>query len=175
MTVRVVLVGLPVSGKTSAGRRLARRLGVPFADSDALVETRDGRPLTQIFEESGESGFRALEAEVIAEALSSCDGVLALGGGAVLSEATRLRLSESGAVVIYLVTTVEAALPLARGGKGRPLLAGDPARRLAELEAERAPLYAEVATARVRSAGRPMVRIVEDLVAIVQPASRGVT
>ena len=170
MSPRVVLVGLPAAGKTSAGRKLARRLGVPFADSDALIEARDGRTIPQIFLESGEPVFRALEVEVIAEALASFEGVLALGGGAVLSSETRERLRESGGPVVHLVTTVDAALSLVRGGRGRPVLGDDPARRLAELEAERAPLYAEVASVSVRSAGRPMMHIVEDLVAVIQPA-----
>lgn len=168
MTPRCVLVGLPAAGKTSAGRKLARRLGVPFADSDALIEARDGRLIPQIFSESGEAVFRELEAAVIAEALATFDGVLALGGGAVTSAQTRDRLRACGAPIVHLLTTVDAALALVRGGRGRPVLAGDPARRLAELEAERAPLYREVATATVRSAGRPMTHVIEDLAHVVR-------
>ncbi len=87
-----MLVGLPGAGKTTSGRRLANRLGVAFVDSDALIEARAGMPVPQMFAEQGEAAFRALEADVIADALVSFDGVLSLGGGAVLDEGTRARL-----------------------------------------------------------------------------------
>ena len=164
----IVLVGLPAAGKTSCGRKLSRVLGVPFADSDHLIETAGGRAVATIFAESGEETFRDLEAATVADALDGFDGVLALGGGAVLRSETRERLRLSGVLVVHLVTTAKAALPLVHGGRGRPLLAGDPARRLAELEAERGPLYAEVATASVRSAHRPIARVVDDLAALVR-------
>jgi shikimate kinase len=170
MTPVIVLVGLPAAGKTSAGRKLARQLRVPFADSDHLIEAATGRTVTEIFAADGEEAFRELEAATIAQSLTGFDGVLALGGGAVLRPETRSRLRSSGVLVVHLVTTAAAALPLVRGGKGRPLLEGDPAGRLALLEAERAPLYDEVATASVRSANRPMAHVIADLHSLVRPA-----
>ena len=89
MPPRVVLVGLPGSGKSSVGAELARRLGVAFADSDELVEAQTGRSVGEIFAQQGEPVFRQLEADLIAAALGSFDGVLALGGGAVTTESVR--------------------------------------------------------------------------------------
>ncbi len=167
----VVLIGLPAAGKTSAGRRLARRLGAPFADSDALIEARTGRTVPEIFAEDGEAEFRALEQDVVIEALAGFDGVLALGGGAVLAPATRAALQESRVPVVHLVTDAVSALRFVNGGQGRPLLAGDPSARLAELERVRAPIYAEVSTASVRSGGRPLSLVISDLMAIVTTRS----
>ena len=166
MTPALVLVGLPASGKTTAGRRTALQLGLPFADSDALVEQEAGSTVSDIFAASGEAAFRRLEEDVIGVALTSFSGVLALGGGAVLSAATRAALRASGAPVVYLVTTPAQALRYVRGGRGRPLLHGDPAARLTQLAAERGPLYEQVATTRVTSAGRPLRDVVDELVGI---------
>ena len=88
----LVLVGPPGSGKTTVGRVLARRLGVAFTDIDALIVERIGKSIGEMFTEEGEDAFRALEREVVAEALGATDGVLALGGGSVLAATTRERL-----------------------------------------------------------------------------------
>lgn len=162
----LVLIGLPASGKTTAGRRAALRLGLPFADSDALVEAAAGASVPEIFAGRGEAAFRTLEEQAIAAALAGFAGVLALGGGAVLSERTRASLISSGARIVYLVTTAGSAVRYVRGGVGRPLLHGDPAERLAELAATRGPLYEQVSTARVISGGRPLRFVVNELVQI---------
>ncbi len=163
---RAVLIGLPGAGKSGAGRRLADRLGVPFADSDALVEARAGRTVAELFAVDGEPTFRRLEAAAIAEALAGFDGVLSLGGGAVLEASTRHLLRASGVPVVHLVTTVAAAVRYTRQGE-RPLLPADPAAALERLLVERAPFYDEVATTRVTTGGRPWADIVADLVAAV--------
>lgn len=162
----MVLVGLPGAGKTSGGRRSARRLGVEFADSDALIEARAGASVSEIFAGRGEAGFRALEAEVITDALATFAGVLALGGGAVTTPAVREALRASGVTVVHVATTLASALARVGDGSSRPLLRGDPAARLAVLARERSPLYESVATVEVRSAGRPIFMIVDDLVAV---------
>src|SRR5690349_14980153 len=87
----LVLVGPPGSGKTTVGRLLARRLGVGFTDVDALIVERIGKSIAEMFTDDGEDAFRALEREVVAEALAGTDGVLALGGGSVLAASTRER------------------------------------------------------------------------------------
>lgn len=152
MTPTAVLVGLPGSGKSSTGRRLAKILAVPFADSDDLIEARSARSIAEIFATDGEAAFRALEQTVIAEALCSFDGVLALGGGALGSPLTRAALADRDVAVVLL----RAPLPLlcARVGTGasRPLLAEDPAARLAALAEEREPVYAAAATLSVDTA-----------------------
>ena len=87
-------MGAPGAGKSSVGRRLARNWDVPFKDSDSLVEARLGQSVAEIFIDQGESVFRQHERDVIEEALVDLDGVLALGGGAVLNDATRVRLAD---------------------------------------------------------------------------------
>jgi shikimate kinase len=143
---RAVLVGLSGVGKTTTGRRLARRLGVAFADSDELVEARAGRSVSEIFASAGEDAFRTAEREAIAAALSGFDGVLALGGGAVLAGSTRAALTEAAVPVVLLRADVATLARRLGPADDRPLLAADPPRRLAALAAEREALYREVAT-----------------------------
>ena len=154
MSPRVVLVGLPGAGKSTSGRRLAKILALPFADSDDLVEAADGRAVRDIFAAAGESAFRDVEARTIATALSDFDGVLALGGGALTTTATRSALLSGDVPVVVL--RAELATLGARIGdaRTRPLLSTDPAGRLAALAAERGPLYDEVATFVVDTDGR---------------------
>jgi shikimate kinase len=175
VTPRAVLVGLPAAGKTTAGRRLAALLGVEFADSDDLVEQRAGRCVPEIFAADGEATFRALEAQVIAAALRDFDGVLSLGGGAVLEPATRAALLSTPAPVVLLSTrvpTLTDRLDRSAGGHVRPLLAGDTAFRLAALAQEREPLYRSVATITVdteRRNARRVAAVIADLLGV--PAS----
>ena len=92
MTVVVALVGVPGAGKSTIGQELAQLLGVGFVDSDELIQLREARSVSDIFIDDGEEAFRAIEREVVAEALSSADGVLALGGGAALDTGPRALL-----------------------------------------------------------------------------------
>ena len=168
MSPRAVLVGLPGTGKTTAGRLLAQRLGVPFADSDELVEARTGRTVREIFDSDGEQVFRTAEAEAIAGALHGFDGVLALGGGAILTAATRTALAASGVPVVLL----QADLPVLQQRVGpaqeRPLLSADPPGRLAALAAQREPLYRSVATVAVdtgRGSAAEVAAVIEDALA----------
>jgi len=159
---RAVLVGLPGAGKSSVGARLAARLTVPFADSDRLISERAGRSIAEIFATDGEPEFRRLEAAVVLEALAGFGGVLALGGGAVTTEQVRVRLVEAGVPVVLLTAAPPELLRrLGRSPNPRPLLAGDPAGRLATLTAERAELYAQVCTFTVDTAGRSVNAVTE--------------
>ena len=146
MTPKVILVGLPGSGKSTTGRRLAKILAVPFADSDDLVETADGRAVTAIFAESGETAFRAAEADAIVGALVGFDGVLSLGGGALGSAAVREAIRASGVPVVQLRAGSDTLHVRIGDGSSRPLLAADPDGRLAQLTAERAPVYESMST-----------------------------
>lgn len=146
MSPRVVLVGLPGAGKSTSGRRLARMLGVAFADSDELVEAADGRPVTRIFAEDGEAAFRAREAAVIASALTDFDGVLALGGGALTTPATRALLAPGAVSVVVLTASVDTLTGRVGDARTRPLLTSDPRGRLGSLATERGPVYEELAT-----------------------------
>ena len=139
------LVGMMGAGKTTIGRLLARRMKRAFVDSDHEIEQRCGVSVPVIFDIEGEPGFRAREAQMIAE-LTARDGiVLATGGGAVLDAESRQRLATRGTVV-YLHAAPADLYERVRQDKNRPLLAtADPLARLESLYAERDPLYRSVA------------------------------
>jgi shikimate kinase len=139
----IVVVGAPGAGKTTVGRALADRLGLRFADVDAVIVDRAGKPIAEIFADEGEEAFRRLEEQVTAELLDEA-GVLALGGGAVLSPRTRQALR--GRRVVWLRVGLAAAVKRVGMDTARPLLLGNVRGRLLALLNERAPLYAEVAT-----------------------------
>ncbi len=139
---KIVLTGFMGTGKTAAGRRLARRLDLPFYDLDDVIEARAGRPIPQIFREEGEAAFRALEAEVAAATRPLRDCVLATGGGAIL-RGENLSAFQEGGVVVGLTASPEAILRRVGDGKDRPLLAGGDRRaQLPALLAAREPAYA---------------------------------
>ena len=152
----IVLIGLPGSGKSTVGRQLARRLGLPFVDSDHVIEERLGCSIREYFEREGEERFRDLEESVIDDLTLQHQGVLATGGGAVLRPANRSRLHERGRV-IYLRSTPEDVFRRLRHDATRPLLqVKDPLGRLRDLFAARDPLYREAAHF-VIDTGRPSV------------------
>jgi shikimate kinase len=159
MAPRVVLVGLPGTGKSRVGAALARLLGVAFADSDDLIVQQTGRSVSEIFSHQGEPAFRQLEADMIAQALDGFDGVLALGGGAVTTESVRQDLLASGVLVVQLSARPDELLRRMPDGGRRPLLAGDAPARLAELTEARAGLYAEVASVTVDTGGRSVAEV----------------
>ena len=152
MSPSVVLVGPPGAGKTTVGGLVADALGVPFRDVDADIEAVAGKPIPEIFVDDGEPHFRALEREAVVAALTGFDGVLALGGGAILAEGTRAALR--GHRVVYLETGLSDAVSRVGLGSGRPLLAINPRATLRHLLDQRRPLYEEVATHTVTTAGR---------------------
>jgi shikimate kinase len=154
VTPKVVLVGLPGSGKSSTGRRLAKILAVPFTDSDDLVEATAGRTVAEIFAERGEPAFRALERAAIEQALTGFDGVLALGGGALGTDAVRAAITASGVPVAALRATVATLAERVGDAEARPLLAGDPLGRLTLLAEQRTPVYEAVAAFVVDTEGR---------------------
>lgn len=145
MTSGVYLVGLPGVGKTTVGRHLARRLGLPFVDSDRLIEERIGCSIRDFFEREGEDAFRAWEEAVIDELTRGHARVLSTGGGVVLRAANRQRLRERG-WVFYLRATPEILMRRLRHDRTRPLLqVADPLQRLRDLYAVRDPLYRQTA------------------------------
>ena len=147
MTPRVVLVGLPGAGKTTTGRRLAKILAVDFADSDELFEAATGRTVRSLFDD-GEQAFRAAEADAIAAALRDFDGVLALGGGALTTAATRTAVRASGVTVVLLRAELPVLADRVGAAQSRPLLSSDPSARLRTLADERGPAHAEAAVRR---------------------------
>ena len=152
----ISLVGMPGGGKSTVGRHLARRLGVAFADCDAVIAQRIGCPIRVYFEHEGEARFRDLEAQVLAERVADGDGVLATGGGVVLRPENRALL-RSASVCVYLRSTPEELYRRLRHDVKRPLLqVVDPLARLRELHSERDPLYLQTAEFVVET-GRPSV------------------
>lgn len=139
------LVGMMGAGKTTVGRLLARRLKLRFLDSDHEIERRCGVKVPHIFEVEGEAGFRAREAQTLAE-LTALEGiVLATGGGSVLAEENRQRLAARG-TVIYLCAKPEHLYERVQHDRNRPLLATpDPLGRLREIYIQRDPLYRGIA------------------------------
>lgn len=158
-----VLIGAPGAGKSAVGAALAQRLGVPFLDTDAVVEQRAGKPIPEVFVEDGEATFRALERAAVAEALATHPGVLALGGGAVLDPATRADLA--GHRVVLLEVTLKFAARRSGFDTGRPLLALNPRGRWLELLEERRPVYAALASVRVDTDGREVEEIAGEIAA----------
>ena len=158
-----VIVGAPGAGKTSVGRRAADRLGVEFVDSDALVEARAGKPVSDIFLDDGEAEFRRMEREEIAAALDSRGGILSLGGGAILDPSTRALLASQ--TVVWLRVDLTHATQRVGLNSARPLLLGNVRGTMLTMLNERTPLYEEVATVTVDTSGRPIKEIVGEIVA----------
>ena len=148
---RVVLVGPMGAGKSTVGRILAERWGVAFRDTDEDVEHAEGREISDIFVESGEQHFRALEREAVARALGEHVGVLAVGGGAVMTPETRALLA--GHTVVFLRVGLTDAAARVGLGASRPLLLGNVRGTLKALLDERAPVYEAVAGASVDTGG----------------------
>jgi shikimate kinase len=145
-------MGAPGAGKTTVGGLLAEALGVPFRDVDVDIEALAGKPIADIFIDDGEEHFRALETRAVVAALANFDGVLALGGGAILAPENRAALD--GHVVVYLSVEVADAVHRVGLGQGRPLLAINPRATLRFLLDQRRPLYESVATVTVVTDGR---------------------
>ncbi|MEU4834222.1 shikimate kinase [Streptosporangium sp. NPDC023615] len=163
MSPRAVLIGPPGSGKSTAGRLLADRLGLAFRDTDADVELTAGKPVSDVFIEDGEETFRALEADAVRLALAEHDGVLALGGGAILSEATRDLLA--GHQVVYLEVGLSSAVQRVGLASARPLLVLNPRSQLKKLMDARRPLYSGLATITVATDDRSPAEVVDEIVA----------
>ena len=159
----ISLIGLPGCGKSTVGRQLARRLNVPFFDSDQVLEQRLGCSVRDYFEREGESCFRDREETVIDELSQVAEGVLSTGGGAVLRPNNRLHLRQRTHVV-YLNSVPDDLYRRLRHDKSRPLLqVADPLGRLRELYTQRAPLYREICHVSMDT-GRPSVATLVNLI-----------
>ncbi|AQT80495.1 shikimate kinase [Mycolicibacterium litorale] len=164
MAPKAVLIGLPGSGKSTIGRRLAKSMGLTLLDTDAAIEEKTGRTIAEIFTGDGEAEFRRIEEEVIREALQTHDGILSLGGGAVTTPGVREALA--GQTVIFLEISAAEGVRRTSGTTVRPLLAGpDHAEKYRKLMNDRVPLYRRVATIRVNTNRRNPGAVVRHIVA----------
>lgn len=160
----IVLVGLMGVGKSTVGRRLAARLGLPFVDADVEIEVASGLSVAEIFERFGEAHFRDGERRVIARLIDGAPKVLATGGGAFINPATRALILER-AVAVWLDADLPTLVERVGRRSTRPLLKGrDPADVLRELAARRNPIYAE-APIRINSQAAPHEVTVNAIVA----------
>jgi shikimate kinase len=158
----LVLVGMMGTGKTTVARILSERLGRPVLDSDSMIEHRTGRTVREIFATDGEDAFRALETEVLAEALASpTPSIIAGAGGVVLRKENRVALQQSGARVIWLCADPATLVERVKSGAHRPLLDADPAGTLHRMFSDREAFYREVADAIVLVDNRSIGEVVE--------------
>jgi shikimate kinase len=162
----VALVGMMGAGKSSVGRRLASRLGVPFKDADSEIEHAAGCSIAEIFERYGEPAFRDGEKKVIARLLGEAPHVLATGGGAFMDETTRGLIKDS-AVSVWLQAPIELLLARTQRRDTRPLLRdGDPRETMQRLLGEREPIYAQ-ADLTISSEDGPHSAAVERVIAVL--------
>ena len=164
----LVLVGSPGAGKSSVGRRVSERLGVPFIDTDHAIEAAAGMSVSDIFVTLGEEEFRRLEAQAVATAVADSDGVVALGGGAVMREETREVLA--GQRIVWLKVGVPDAANRVGLNQARPLLLGNVRGTLMSLLEQRNPVYEALATNVVDTSGRNLREVTEAVLEIVRDA-----
>lgn len=165
MSPLVILVGVPGSGKSTIGRLLARKLQVEFRDTDSDVETTAGMPITDIFVSLGEPTFRKFEQDAVALAVAEHSGVLSLGGGAILSEATREVLT--GLPVAWLDVDLSNAAQRVGLNQARPLLLGNVRNTMKKLLEDRDPLYAAVARWKISTSDKSPAAVAQEIAALL--------
>ncbi|MFA1542186.1 shikimate kinase [Actinomadura monticuli] len=169
MRPKAVIIGPPGSGKSTIGGALAERLGVTLRDTDADVEAAAGKPIGEIFIDDGEERFRELERAAVAAALAEHEGVVALGGGAVLAAETRELLG--GHTVVYLKVGLSEAIKRVGLASARPLLVLNPRSQMRKLLQERLPIYESLGTLSVDTDGRDPADIVEEVAKALESAA----
>jgi shikimate kinase len=164
----IILIGPPGSGKSTIGKATARRLNISFTDTDDLIEGRSGTSISQIFIDKGEPWFRELEREILQEELVKLNGVLALGGGAPLSDAAQELLRSKDEAIVYLDVSLATAAPRVGFNRDRPLLLSNPRGAWQELMDKRRPIYEALATHIVKVDERAPKDIVDEIVRLTQ-------
>lgn len=156
----IVIIGFMGAGKTTVGRQVAKRLGMPFVDSDRVVEEREQRRIRDIFTSDGEAAFRRIERAAVLDLLAGPEAVLALGGGAVQDPVTRAALA--GATTVHLVVTPQQVRARVGTDLRRPMLAGADLEQLLETRRSH---YDEVARIRVLTDGRSIRAVADEVLA----------
>ncbi len=166
--MRIVLIGYRCTGKTSVGKRLAERLGIPFFDTDELIQGKAGKAIRELVDQEGWDTFRQREREIIAKLSAAADAVIAAGGGAVMNAANRKALKEKG-FCVWLTADVKTIIDRMRSDKTstvqRPPLSGNDSEQetAAILEARR-PFYQEMADCTIDTSGKGIEAIVDEIV-----------
>lgn len=140
-----ILIGAPGAGKSTVGKALSKRLNCQFQDTDQMIEARCGKTISDIFVEDGEPYFREVEKEIVKEAINSCEGILSLGGGSVMSEETQILLGDLKRRVILLEVSISQAAPRVGFNKDRPMLLINPRQQWLNLLEARTPIYKRLA------------------------------
>lgn len=160
---QIILIGPPGAGKSSVGKALGKQLSTNFADTDALIEKHSGLRVSEIFLDKGEPFFRELEREIVLRELVDFDGVLALGGGAVMSADVEQALRESTDPICFLDVSLSSAAPRIGFNRDRPLLVGNPRAKWQELMNIRRPIYESLATLTVSTDSRTPSQIAQEI------------
>ena len=167
MVVDIVLIGPPGSGKSSVGKALSRKLSRPWIDTDTEVESRAGKKISEIFLEDGEATFRALERDVVDQVMGSEAGIVSLGGGSVLNEASQKRITTAKEVV-FLGVSISNAAPRVGFNKDRPLLAINPRQQWLQLMEKRRPIYESLATITVSTDNKKPDQVADEIIEAIE-------
>jgi shikimate kinase len=143
---RIVLIGAPGSGKSTVGMALATHLRWPFVDTDALIELKESKKITDLFVDNGEAYFREVEFETLCEVLQETSAVISLGGGAPISEKAQAAIRNSDSTIVFLDVSLATAAPRVGFNRDRPLLLGNPRAQWQALSEQRRPIYENLAT-----------------------------
>ena len=147
---RIVLIGAPGSGKSTVGVALAAHLQWPFVDTDALIELKESKKITDLFVENGEEYFRSVEFSVLQEVLQEESAVISLGGGSPISESAQDVLQLSDSMIVFLDVSLSTAAPRVGFNRDRPLLLGNPRAQWQALSDQRRPIYEKLATQSIK-------------------------
>jgi shikimate kinase len=167
---KVILIGPPGAGKSSVGKALGQRLSTSFADTDLLIENESGLRVSEIFLDKGEPFFREFEREVVLRELADFDGVLALGGGAVMNVDVENALRQSPDPICFLDVSLSSAAPRIGFNRDRPLLVGNPRAKWQELMNIRRPIYESLATLTVSTDSGTPSQIAQEVADILSKA-----
>ena len=167
MAPKVLLFGPMGSGKSTIGQSLSRWLNCDFTDTDALIEADQGKSISEIFVEDGEPHFRLVEESVVIDALLASEGVLSLGGGAVMSDATQKAIKESSALKVFLDISLAAVAPRVGFNNERPLLLVNPRQKWQELMTARRPIYESLADLTIDVSEKSIDEITAEIVKVI--------